>query len=805
MNNLRKLLLVTFFTCLTGQELYDPYTVHNMNIEFYNSNYDSILQARWYEDDKSYLLADITVNGVFYDSVGVRYKGNSSFVEPNNSGNPKLPFNIDVEFVHDDQNIMGYEKLKLSNSIFDPTFVRETIGYLSSGFYLPTPKAGYMNISIDGEELGLYVNAESINKQFLRKHFGNDDGTFFKCEPQFQYGEDYLAWPDLVWHGADSNAFEYQKGYEIKSEHGWSDLIELISTLNFHTENIENILNVDRVLWYFASSVVMPDLDSYIFPFLPHNYYLYQNASGQFEIIPWDKDQSFGGSVINLFLLFGGNAYWVYNHPPFYYENNSTRPLFSKLMQIPLYKMIYTAHMRTIIDDIYNTEYYYSWATEIQDSIESYALNDPNLFYPFTFGDYFRYNVTNYLSTNYIDICGIVSTVGPRRTYLLNNAEIAKSAPTISSVDQNNPNPFPGDSVFINATVENATQVELMVTINEYSTFFQSIEMYDDGMHNDGFENDNVYGALVPYFSNGEHIKYYVRARDSDAIIYEPRKAEREFFEYSIGSVPFSGSVPTINEINYNSSDTFDPEDWVEIYNPTDSIFDMSNWYFRDQGQVGDDHIFTIPVGTLLEPNEYIILCRDTIDFISHFPNVDSYMGDLGFGLSGGGELIRLYNNDGILIDSLTYDDDDPWPPEPDGEGPTLELINPFSDNAIYSNWTASLGNGTPGSQNSNYLGSIDNNSIVEDYRLYQNYPNPFNPMTKIMYYIPKRSEISLTIYDAIGREIRLLDKGNKDFGYHILEWDSKDNYGNNVSAGIYLYQLRTEGFIKNNKMILIK
>ena len=422
MNNLIKLLLVILFTHLRGQELYDPYTVHNMNIEFYNSNYDSILQARWYEDDKSYLLADITVNGVIYDSVGVRYKGNSSFVEANNSGNPKLPFNIDVEFVHDDQNVMGYEKLKLSNSIFDPTFVRETIGYSSSGFYLPTPETGYMNVSINGEELGLYVNAESINKQFLRKHFGNDNGTFFKCEPQFQYGEDYLAWPDLVWHGADSNAFEYQKGYELKSQHGWSDLIELISTLNFHTENIEGILNVDRVLWYFASSVVMPDLDSYIFPFLPHNYYLYKNASGQFEVIPWDKDQSFGGSVINLFLLFGGNQYWVYNHSPFHYENDSTRPLFSKLMQVPLYKMIYTAHMRTIIDEIYNTEYYYSWATEIQDSIETYALNDPNLFYPFTFGDYFRYNVTNYLSTNYIDICGIVSTVGPRRTYLLNNS-----------------------------------------------------------------------------------------------------------------------------------------------------------------------------------------------------------------------------------------------------------------------------------------------------------------------------------------------------------------------------------------------
>ena len=99
MNSFRNLFIVMLLTILVGQDLYDPYTVHDINIEFYNTDYDSILQARWYADDKSYLLADITVNGVIYDSVGVRYKGNSSFVEPNESGNPKLPFNIDVEFV----------------------------------------------------------------------------------------------------------------------------------------------------------------------------------------------------------------------------------------------------------------------------------------------------------------------------------------------------------------------------------------------------------------------------------------------------------------------------------------------------------------------------------------------------------------------------------------------------------------------------------------------------------------------------------------------------------------------------------
>ena len=204
-------------------------------------------------------------------------------------------------------------------------------------------------------------------------------------------------------------------------------------------------------------------------------------------------------------------------------------------------------------------------------------------------------------------------------------------------------------------------------------------------------------------------------------------------------------------------------------------------------------------------PNEYIVLCRDTIDFKNHFPMVDSYMGDLGFGLSGGGELIRLYNNDGILMDSLTYDDNNPWPPEPDGDGPTLELINPFRDNGLYSNWSPSIGNGTPGAQNSNYLGDIQHNTSPEEFRLYQNYPNPFNPQTTIMYYLPQKSEISLIIYDAIGREVRSLESGVKNSGYHTLSWDSKDNYGKSVSTGIYIYQLQTEKYIKNNKMILIK
>ena len=76
-----------------------------------------------------------------------------------------------------------------------------------------------------------------INKSFLLKHFGNSNGSFFKCEPQFLFGQEYDAWPNLAWHGEDSLNYDYQMGYELKSENGWSDLLELIYTLNYDTEN----------------------------------------------------------------------------------------------------------------------------------------------------------------------------------------------------------------------------------------------------------------------------------------------------------------------------------------------------------------------------------------------------------------------------------------------------------------------------------------------------------------------------------------------------------------------------------------
>ena len=152
-----------------------------------------------------------------------------------------------------------------------------------------------------------------------------------------------------------------------------------------------------------------------------------------------------------------------------------------------------------------------------------------------------------------------------------------------------------------------------------------------------------------------------------------------------------------INEINYHSPFDSNSEDWVELYNPTNETIDISTWKFY-----GDDAMFIIPENTILLPNQYIVLCENSNLFSEIFPNISNFIGNLGFGLKGSGELLRLFDSDDLMVDEVEYDDISPWPETPDGQGPTLELIDSLSDNALGGSWGASNSNGgTPGEVNS--------------------------------------------------------------------------------------------------------
>jgi hypothetical protein len=156
------------------------------------------------------------------------------------------------------------------------------------------------------------------------------------------------------------------------------------------------------------------------------------------------------------------------------------------------------------------------------------------------------------------------------------------------------------------------------------------------------------------------------------------------------------GAEIVINEIQYNPARNANSEDWIEVFNNANQATSLDGWELRDENST-----FTFPAGTTLQPSEYLVLCSDLAAFTAQFPTVTNAIGDLGFGLSGNGERIELHANDG-LHDAVEYQDSAPWPTGPDGNGTTLELIFPASDNAVSAAWDeSSVLGGTPGQKNS--------------------------------------------------------------------------------------------------------
>ncbi len=94
---------------------------------------------------------------------------------------------------------------------------------------------------------------------------------------------------------------------------------------------------------------------------------------------------------------------------------------------------------------------------------------------------------------------------------------------------------------------------------------------------------------------------------------------------------------------------------------------------------------------------------------------------------------------------------------------------------------------------------------IPNRYSLAQNYPNPFNPTTEIKFSIGRHEKVSLVVYDILGREVRTLVNDDMVPGEHKVEWNGRNDLGNRVASGVYIYKLETDNFSKVRKMVLMK
>lgn len=555
---MKKIILILLLPIFSlGQTLYNPQELYDgpgglfdedslrtIELEFYMQDYHSYLVNAWFYNPSERIPARLTLNGVLHDSVGVRYKGNSTFCLPNDVFSPKVPYNIDMNYFIGGQKLLKYKKIKLANAWMDATFLKQIVASNIYRRYLPTGESNLVKLNVQGNYVGLYVNDESINKQFLSKHFNEKSGPLFKCDNIDRFCDTANAPtampPNLFYMGDDSTL--YYNSYDIKSEYGWKEFINLMKTIDLDFQNIDSVLNVDRTLWAFAVNQVIANLDCYN-TYYVHNYYMYQTKDGLFQMIPWDLDNSFVGAIM-------GWDYWnpsnVYEYDPYYTGGPYTgpsgtpqpweaRPLLFKLLNDPYYRKVYSAHMRTIIEESLDTAQIRVNIENLQSLAYNAASQDNNKV--FTMNEYYNNTESAIWAAFNWGFGGILSTVNERKQFLLDHPEISLIPPQISNVYVNNG--------LVTAEVFNANTVEIMATTSEYNSKFNSFPMYDDGTNGDLLANDGVYTADLPFQFSGLDVKFYIRSENDDAIKLSPQRAEYEFYTYSCIS-----NVSSIDEVS---------------------------------------------------------------------------------------------------------------------------------------------------------------------------------------------------------------------------------------------------------------
>jgi hypothetical protein len=598
-------LFLTLFQSFIGfsqlQNFYDRATIQTIEVFFSFSNWDAQLDAAVVSE--AYIIADsVRINGVSFDSCGVKYKGNSSY----NPTNQKNPLHIELDHVKGNQDYQGYTDIKLQNGYKDPSMIREVLSYAILEQYMDCPKGNFANVYVNGAYRGLYSSAESINKTFNANHYYQSGDTYFKCNPVGGAGPGSTVSPDLKYISMDSSA--YANGYELRSTYGWNRLVDLINTLNNDFTNIESKLDIDRAIWMLAFNNVLVNLDSYSGAFR-QNYYLTWDNNARFVPTVWDLNMSFGGFP-------GGTGSGTTSPTTLDPLSNSTstiHPLIVKIMANPMYKRMYLAHVRTIVQEMFANDYYLTVANQLRSTIDATVNADPYKFY--TYAQFQNSLTTAVTGTGGpgggASIPGLQALMSGRVSYFNTNANYVLVAPTITSFSSSVASPVYNQTITINATCSNESAVFLGYRTN-HQLKFNRIAMYDDGAHNDGAANDHVYGADA--LVNGVVFEYYIYTENSNAGLFSPQRAEHEYHTLTV-SVPFPtvGSVLINEVVASNSNSALDQngenDDWIELYNTTSNPIDLSGMYLTDDAL--DLMKWSFPVPTTIPANGYIIVWAD--------------------------------------------------------------------------------------------------------------------------------------------------------------------------------------------------
>ncbi|MFN0102492.1 MAG: CotH kinase family protein [Bryobacteraceae bacterium] len=355
--------------------------VHEIRLRFAQADYWEKLTANYLgtEEQAVYLEASLEWGQYKFDSVGVRFKGNSSY---RGAQTKKKPFRIKLNEFVKGQKIEGIGAFNLSNGWNDASLVREPPYYeLATALGLKAPRTNYAALYINDQYWGLYVLGEVVNSDFLKNYFGKgeDTGNLYKANigATFGYlGEDKATYK-AVW--------EKQTNEDADD---WSDLIELCRIIGQTPAaelkaKLEPLVDIDSVLTAIALDNATVNLDSYIG--MGQNFNIYRRPSdNRWLWIVWDPSLAFGA-----FSQGGGGGQSALQLATEYVQagggpgggipgggTNAGRPLATKLWQIPEYKERYRQIYKDIVSRVFLADKTVARMTALRAMIRPYVEAD---------------------------------------------------------------------------------------------------------------------------------------------------------------------------------------------------------------------------------------------------------------------------------------------------------------------------------------------------------------------------------------------------------------------------------------------
>ncbi len=365
-------LIISFLISLTGfggadakttyKDIFKKDSVIDVKIEIDEAD---LQDMRNYPENEEYHTANISVDGVEVQNVGIRTKGNMTLRSVANSDSERYSYRIKFNKYVKGNKLLGLDELCLNNGYSDPSYMREYLHYeVLRELGMNVPETVFCNVYINGEYAGLYLGVEGLDDTFLKENFGEDykDGNFYKMEEgstlQYKENEDY-SYAELK-SGSDDDLSSFK---------------EFVKALNSvetgEKGNIESFLDVDSALKYIASNTVLCNYDSYNGN-MHHNFYLYEDKNGVFTVVPWDFNMSFGG--------FNGSNATVGIDTPYISGSYETLPLIGKLLSVPEYKEKYYEYINEICDMLEN---FSDRVSELKNIIAPYVKNDSTSFYTY--------------------------------------------------------------------------------------------------------------------------------------------------------------------------------------------------------------------------------------------------------------------------------------------------------------------------------------------------------------------------------------------------------------------------------------